>query len=538
MDAPCNWKVPIKLIDVKVSLASYHGYTLEIHTQSFPRDLDNYCIISYVWSHENKFSVDEIWSHENRKDPVAQEQEGTFGLTRTRRTIESCSMASFVAMLDICGQMGMEHVWIDCVCVEQENPKVKSLQLAEMGYYYSRATKCLVFLNGLDMYIPPIFEGGNIGSWYDRVWTVQEAAYTFGKKVFVHAFPPARIVLESSDTIAFLRVRPEHADMISRCLTRNKYIGSNEEVCKIEDVPPVSEWSLGLVCEENYSNFQKLVVELAHEVSFCSCHYARGTDLHGKSARSLDVNPNNVTQIIREAMRGSRGCRYPQDRVYSILTLLGIKLDVSYGLSLRDTICKAAKAMSPQMLAQFVTATWYSQYGHVLPEVTADSQVVMSISNCFTNIKVEGDDLLITTMTKSVTISFLAFKAYNFRQSKVFGSNFEVFGRPCLLDGEVIARGEVDLTSNGMGPMKLIYHQDLSNESASQRAKLLVMGKGSMKGFVNDGSMNVGRSSGDIPANVWLVVRHVNGVWIKIGVLYVSEDLIFDPKPEQLALKL
>lgn len=170
-----GFRVPIKLINVEMSLASYHGDTLEIHTQSFSRKVDNYCIISYVWSLEDDFAVDEIC-----------------GLTRRRRTITSCSLASFVAMLDICDQMGMKHVWIDCICVEQDITEVKSLQLAEMGFYYSCATRCLVFLEGLNMYIPPIYEGSNIGSRYDRVWIVQESAYTFRKKTFVHALPPAR----------------------------------------------------------------------------------------------------------------------------------------------------------------------------------------------------------------------------------------------------------------------------------------------------------------------------------------------------------
>ncbi|XP_024384935.1 uncharacterized protein [Physcomitrium patens] len=243
-------------------------------------------------------------------------------------------MASFVATLDICAQMSMAHVWIDCVCVEQEDQKMKSLQLAEMGYYYSRATKCLVFLNGLDMYIPPILEGDNKGACYDRVWIVQEAAYTFGKKSFVHAFPLARAVQESSDIITFLKMRAEHADMISKCLTRNKYGGSNQEVCKVEDIPSVSEWSLGLVFEESYSEFGTLAVKLASEVPFSTCHAVLGAELSRKSERALDVNPN-VIPLIREAMRGTRGCLYPQDRVYSILTLLGIELEVSYEISLK-----------------------------------------------------------------------------------------------------------------------------------------------------------------------------------------------------------
>ena len=70
--------------------------------QSFLRvPEDKYCVISYVWSLGEKFVVDEIC-----------------GLTRTGRTIISCNVASLVAMLDICDQMGMKYVWIDCVCVE------------------------------------------------------------------------------------------------------------------------------------------------------------------------------------------------------------------------------------------------------------------------------------------------------------------------------------------------------------------------------------------------------------------------------------
>lgn len=367
------------------------------------------------------------------------------------------------------------------------------------------------------------------------------AGYTFGKKTFVHAFPPSRAVQEASDIITFLKMRPEHANMISRCLTRNKYGGSNNEACKVEDIPPVSEWSLGLVCEENYPDFETLVVKVANEVPFCKCHAVLGAELSRKSGRTLDVNPNNVIQLIREAMRGSRGCRYPQDRVYSIMTLLGIDLEVSYEISLRDTTCKAAKAMSPQMLVQFVTATWCSQHGHALPNVTADSQVVMNISDCITDIKVEESDLLITTKTKSVIISFLSIISHNFRQSKVFGSNYDSYGRACLLDGEVKARGEVDLT--GMGPVDLNFDLDPADEYARHRAKLLFVGKSSMKGFVanSDGrTLNIAARSGneEVPANVCLVVRCINGVWIKIGVLHVSEDLIFDPEFEQLVLKL
>ena len=320
MDSHFAWKVPIKCIDVRTSLASYHEDKLEVHMQSFPRVFEHkYCVISYVWSLGDKFVVDEIC-----------------GLTRTRRTITSYNMASFVAMLDICDQMGMKYVWMDCICIEQEINEVKSLQLDEMDYYYSSATRCLVFLKGLNMYIHPIYEGSNIGSWYNRVWVVQEATYTFGKKTFVHALPPTQTLLESSDIMIFLICRAEHVDLISRCLTHNKYHGSNNELCKVEDIPHVSKWLLELVCEENYCTFLNLLPKLASRIKFCWASMSIGIQLQNKTILSLGLKPNNVSQVIREALRSTRGCRFSQNRVCLIMILLGIELDVSYSRSLKD----------------------------------------------------------------------------------------------------------------------------------------------------------------------------------------------------------
>lgn len=93
-----------------------------------------------------------------------------------------------------------------------------------------------------------------------------------------------------------------------------------------------------------------------------------------------------------------------------------------------------------------------------------------------------------------------------------------------------------------MRTVKPNYDPDSADEYAMNRAKLLFMGKSSMKGFVanSDGTLNIVALSGneEVPANVCLVVRQVNGVWIKIGVLHVSQDLIFDLDVEQLNLNL
>lgn len=211
------------------------------------------------------------------------------------------------------------------------------------------------------------------------------------------------------------------------------------------------------------------------------------------------------------------------------MTLLGIELDVSYSRSPRDTICKAAEIMSPEMLVHFVTATWYSQEGHALPEVIKDigtaSLVVMGISDCIDDVNVEGLDLLITTKTSSVSISRLGDDFYS-SQAVAMGW-YATHGHAFLINGEVKARGEVDL-----GP--LLYPGPTSRfGSGVLEAKLLFMGKSQMKGFEIDSKGLMKRSVGDeVPANVCLVVCYVNAVWNKVGVLHVSEDLIFEQEPD------
>ena len=76
----------------------------------------------------------------------------------------------------------------------------------------------------------------------------------------------------------------------------------------------------------------------------------------------------------------------------------------------------------------------------MLPEVleyfeVAGSQVVMGISNCITNIKVEGSDLMITTKTKSVSISHLG---DNFYCTQAIGlGQYPSYWHAFLVNGEV-----------------------------------------------------------------------------------------------------
>lgn len=73
--------------------------------------------------------------------------------------------------------------------------------------------------------------------------------------------------------------------------------------------------------------------------------------------------------------------------------------------------------------------------------------------------------------------------------------------------------------------VKLNYDLDFVDEYVMNRVKFLFMGKSLMKGFVvnSDGILNIVVFFGneEVFVNVCLVVCQVNGVWIKIGVLYV-----------------
>ena len=161
----------------------------------------------------------------------------------------------------------------------------------------------------------------------------------------------------------------------------------------------------------------------------------------------------------------------------------------------------------------------------------ASSQVIMDISKYITDIKVEGLDLMITTKTKAVSILCLRDNFYN---TKAIGlGQYPSYGHVFLVNGEVQACGKVDLG------FVLYPYRTTRFTSGAFEAKLLFMGKSQLKRFETDSNGLMTCSIGnEVPANVCLVICYKNAIWIKVGVLYVSEDLIFEPEPHKLNLKL
>lgn len=477
-----KWKIPIKLIDVDNSLNSHDGESnITLFTHTFDNNSKEYYIISYVWSLNNKFSICEVYRNKHIK-----------------RKILSCKLTSFIAMLYICKQMCIKYVWIDVVCVDHEDINIKSLQLSEMGYYYYYAKECLVFANGLDMYAPFTYQQ-SLGPWYDRVWTVQECAFTKNKKVFVHILPYEESI-NLENIVQKLEIKKEHDYLISEFLKHNN-----------EAVP---NWYLCIVREENYNKLIGEWANISNKCKLCWCHWQAGIYVSDKSKFTLGLSRNDVSKVIRSALTYRTGCKYSQDRLYSIVNLLGIEIDISYDISLKEAIVKASSMMDSKTLVSLITATWYSTEGNTLPDSTEyayDSRLKMGISNCITNVRCINTgictEICITTKSKIVNIERVHDIGFYSSQRVVLGQ-YPTYGHPFLVDSKIKVRGEVNIEDN-------------------KQVKLLYMGKSiTTDFFVNENNKMTGSECNEIPANVCLVVDAKGSR--KIGVLYIPEYFEFE----------
>ncbi|KAI1121784.1 heterokaryon incompatibility protein-domain-containing protein [Nemania abortiva] len=99
------------------------------------------------------------------------------------------------AIRPLCRQMGLHHVWIDALCINQDDAEEKRNEITKMGEYYARSTITLAMVPEMEVSrsvvdltterkldsraVSLVADIGTdfVGSvWNSRVWTFQEAA--------------------------------------------------------------------------------------------------------------------------------------------------------------------------------------------------------------------------------------------------------------------------------------------------------------------------------------------------------------------------
>lgn len=69
--------------------------------------------------------------------------------------------------------MGIKSIWIDVLCINQEDSKEVQQEIMKMSSIYGNSLATLIFTNGM-FNMPRIVSDGVIEPWFDRVWTYQE----------------------------------------------------------------------------------------------------------------------------------------------------------------------------------------------------------------------------------------------------------------------------------------------------------------------------------------------------------------------------
>lgn len=498
-----DWKVPIKLVDVRKTIELESPCTVATRTLT-GSTVHKWCAISYFWG-KDKWVATEVDLDTNHRAEVG---------------IESCHWGSFLAMLYMCRELGLLYVWIDAICVEQATGPKKTMQLAEMGHYYSHAAKCLVFPDGLNNYTPPTMRGGGIGQWYRRSWTVQEGALTSKRKAFVHAVPEDYLEHLPAEPMASL---PGHDNCTRRGTECTGQLGCGIATAYNSTVPSASR--VIVVEEALYAGFLDAWYNLMSPL----CPLSGNNLYYQGPLQTINANIGNIKRVIGMYKEGpsyivgesmGRVSRQKEDKVYSIMTILGIELEVEYygtseeqSLKLRELVRQAAETVTvPSNLVHLVVANWYDTEDDCkkdcsLPREGSCSSTMLGVHSCVQAVTYTAESsLTVNTLTtrarcKNVTNP----KWYPFDKES---AGFSKYGRPFVLEwGDRCCKARGVVNEGKVGARKIL---------------LLRVAESYTRGFtIVDGRMARNLKKSQDAHVVLAALRDRMGALHKVGILYV-----------------
>jgi hypothetical protein len=269
----------------------------------------NFAAISHKWLNN------EPWTEiDKRPYPAAGEVKVT-----------AVARESLVALARLCISIGIDYFWLDCLCIDQESALEQAREILNMGKYYAKACKTLIFPYGLDNVGPPLLENGDAPVWHKRAWTLQEEAMAGSAAVFVLYFS------ESED----IEFGSRHEQM-SLC-----DLGDDGRLQKFANFRPDAE----SVKKKEPRSYLRLVP--GRDMTSCRMAYATMRLADGsvrdkafKVTFSMESQKDwTLWSALREMYR--RESSREEDLVYGILGLLGITIQpdlVKYGIRLRGAL--------------------------------------------------------------------------------------------------------------------------------------------------------------------------------------------------------
>ncbi|KAI9347461.1 hypothetical protein DFJ73DRAFT_796636 [Zopfochytrium polystomum] len=223
------------------------------------------------------------------------------------------------------------HIWMDVLCIPQNDNAAKAVEVSRMGSYYTNAACVWVFLDDLGKPSIPLRKGQKPARWFTRLWTLQECVLPRRLFFYVETAPPASPKKTSITSLFSSRqADPTVPEPVPVWMSRKHVIGQ--------------VWMAG--------QMEQLFGGLTPESALTA----------GLQLLPLGItNPSVRTALLLSSVRTSR---YATDRLYGVLGVLPSddpdafdhsKITVDYEKTFAEVASDFALAMGSAVVKQFGT---------------------------------------------------------------------------------------------------------------------------------------------------------------------------------------
>ncbi|KAI9329000.1 hypothetical protein DFJ73DRAFT_964337 [Zopfochytrium polystomum] len=222
------------------------------------------------------------------------------------------------------------HLWMDVLCIPQDDDVAKGAEVSKMGSYYSNAVCAWVFLDDLGQPSIPLRKGQKPARWFTRLWTLQECVLPRKHFFYVESVAPSK----SKNPLTSLFNSKSNAQ--SPQPFNPLWISRKHAIAHV--------WVA--------SQLELILGEMTPAYALAA----------GLQLLALGVeNPSARTALLLSSMRD---CRFPSDRLYGVLGLFPLndvsvfdhsKIKVDYKKPFEEVAADFALAMGPAVVRQFGT---------------------------------------------------------------------------------------------------------------------------------------------------------------------------------------
>jgi Leucine-rich repeat (LRR) protein len=175
---PFSWEISQKkqLLSEDLPLRFYNIKTAKIEENKESTDTKNYAVLSYVWGDTN--DPENKLREEEEKELKKVWEVSNLGY---RNELNRSGYKSWKKAIGTCKKIDINYLWMDQLCIDQNNIEEKNQEVPKMGKYYSNADTVLISINtsaalneSRKEFAMKTLKKIINSQWFARSWTYQE----------------------------------------------------------------------------------------------------------------------------------------------------------------------------------------------------------------------------------------------------------------------------------------------------------------------------------------------------------------------------